>query len=95
MRSLSLANKRNLLRWLQTQIEKEEKQNRASAAQLLSPGRQIIQEQGIGKIVYRQERIRCGKSGCNGWGTARAVLVQLLPRGWKSAIAVYWQNFKD
>jgi hypothetical protein len=65
MRSLSLASKRHLLRWLQTQITKEEEQqNRAITAQPSTSGREVIQEQRIGKTVYRQEQIRCGKSGC-------------------------------
>jgi hypothetical protein len=62
-RSLSLPNKRALLRWLQAQIEKEE-QNTAITTQPLTSEREVIQEQRIGKTVYRQERVSCGKSGC-------------------------------
>jgi hypothetical protein len=64
MRSLSLPNKRALLRWLHSQIEKEEQQNREIDPHPTQPGREVIQEQRIGKIVYRQERIRCGKPSC-------------------------------
>ncbi|MBW4550979.1 MAG: hypothetical protein KME35_07710 [Aphanocapsa sp. GSE-SYN-MK-11-07L] len=64
LRSLSLPNKRALLRWLQSQITKEEEQNANREMISSQVGREVIQEQRIGKTVYRQERIRCGKPGC-------------------------------
>ena len=62
VQQLSLQDKHQLLDWLQAAIELEIADQKEEIP--VSFGRKVGQQQRVGKIVYRQEQVRCGKSSC-------------------------------
>ena len=58
---LSLADKRSLRAWLNTIIEAEET---APALPSANPGREVVEQQQVGRAVYQLELIKCGKTNC-------------------------------
>lgn len=61
---LDLEQQRSLSQWLTTTIQEQEQSLAKLEALPPKPGREVVDKQLVGTVIYQLEAVRCGKPTC-------------------------------